>query len=316
MRNIPHKDGVSLLGKYDTLDEIVITKHVDWATGHGIDAFLMNWNGADKGSDENIKYIVETLKDFKGSPKIGILWGSHPQVMSVSQDGKYDMDYLPNRDEFLREMDYLATEFMKNPNYLTTNDGRPIIYFYESKALKGEIPQLILDARNTTRGKIGNNPFIISDEIGWLFTYPGDWLKIEGNSLACLLSFDAISDWACCIDRSKQEYIDNYETYLDILYNRWSSFLRNYNTIFVGNAIPGFDEIYIYYTNDYPYTKKSQLFKNRLEIAFKYIDSRFKMVRIDTWNDWSEWTNIEPTREELFAYLNAIIEVLRSQTKN
>jgi hypothetical protein len=40
------------------------------------------------------------------------------------------------------------------------------------------------------------------------------------------------------------------------------------------------------------------------------------MVRIDTWNDWSEWTNIEPTREELFAYLNAIIEVLRSQTKN
>jgi hypothetical protein len=88
MRNIPHKDDVSLLGKYDTLDEIVIAKHVDWATGHGIDAFLMNWNGADKGSDENIKYIMETLKDFKGSPKIGILWGSHPQVMSVSQDGK------------------------------------------------------------------------------------------------------------------------------------------------------------------------------------------------------------------------------------
>jgi archaellum component FlaC len=309
--------GYPLLGAYNVRDPIVIYKHADWATGHGIDAFLMNWNGADKSSDENIKHIMETLENFKGSPKIGILWGPHPQVMAVSEDGKYDMDYLPNKEEFLREMDYLATTFMKNPNYLTTNDGRPIIYFYESKALKGDIPQLILDARKIIKGKTGNNPFIIGNEIGWLFTYPEDWLKIEGNSLTRLLSFDAASDWAGCIDRSKQEYIDNYETYLDILYSRWSSFLRNYSTIFVGSAIPGFDEIYIYYTNDYPAIPKTpNIFKNRLEIAFKYMDPRFKIIRIDTWNDWSEWTNIEPTREELFGYLDVIIEVLRNQTKN
>jgi hypothetical protein len=309
--------GYPLLGAYNVRNPIVIYKHADWATGHGIDAFLMNWNGADKASDENIKYIIEILKDFKGAPKIGILWGPHPQVMVVGQDGKYDMDYLPNKEEFLNEMSYLATTFMKDPNYLTTNDGRLIIYFYESKALKGDIPQLILDARNIVKDRTGSNPFIIGDEIGWLFTYPEDWLKIEGNSLGRILSFDAVSDWAGSIDRSKQEYIDNYEAYLNILYNKWSNFLRNYNTIFVGSAIPGFDEIYIYYTNDLPPIPKSpQLFKNRLEIAFNYMDPRLKMIRIDTWNDWSEWTNIEPTREELFEYLDVIVEILRSYTKN
>jgi hypothetical protein len=309
--------GYPLLGAYNVRDPIVIYKHADWATGHGIDAFLMNWNGADKSGDGNIKYIMVSLKDFKGAPKIGILWGPHPHVMVVNKDGKYDMNYLPNKEEFLREMNYLATTFMKDPNYLTTKDGRPIIYFYESKALKGDIPQLILDARNTIKNETGSNPFIIGNEIGWLFTYPEDWLKINGNSLTRLLSFDAISDWAASIDRSKQEYIDNYETYLDILYNKWSKFLRNYNTIFVGSTIPGFDEIYIYYTNDYPPIPKSpKLFKNRLEIAFNYMDPRFKMVRIDTWNDWSEWTNIEPTREELFGYLDIIVEILRSYAKN
>jgi hypothetical protein len=277
--------GYPLLGAYNVRDPIIIYKHADWATGHGIDAFLMNWNGADKSGDENIKYIMETLKDFKGSPKIGILWGPHPQVMTVSEDGKYDMNYLPNKEEFLREMDYLATIFMKNPNYLTTNDGRPIIYFYESKALKGDIPQLILDARNIIRGKV-NNPFIIGDEIGWLFTYPEDWLKIEGNSLTRLLSFDAISDWAGSIDRSKQEYIDNYETYLDILYNRWSSFLRNYNTIFVGSAITGF----WYNPNIHPYTEYS--------------------LRLSTLKSFAESQNLQVVYEDDYALEEFIRQVV------
>jgi len=32
-----------MLGEYDSGDPIVISKHIDWATGHGIDAFSISW---------------------------------------------------------------------------------------------------------------------------------------------------------------------------------------------------------------------------------------------------------------------------------
>ena len=34
-----------LLGKHDTTDPIVVNKHIDWATGHGIDFFAVSWPG-------------------------------------------------------------------------------------------------------------------------------------------------------------------------------------------------------------------------------------------------------------------------------
>jgi hypothetical protein len=302
--------GYPLLGAYNVRDPIVVYKHADWATGHGIDAFLMNWNGADKASDDNIFYIIEILKDFKGAPRIGILWGPHPEVMAVNERGEYIMDDAHNRKEFLKEMEYLAKRYMNSPLYLVTNDLRPIIYFYESKALKGDIPGLIDECRDVIREATGRNPFIIGDEIGWLFTYPQEWLKISGNSLERLKSFDAVSDWAGAQDRSKQDYIDNYIRYLDNLYYEWSTFLKKYNIVFVGSAIPGFDEIYIHYKPDLPPIPKApQLFEERLRIALKYTHP-VKMIRIDTWNDWGEWTNVEPTVEEGMAYLEVLKKVL------
>ena len=60
--------GSPILGEYDSRDEIVISKHIDWATGHGIDFFIMSWWGPNSFEDEILKnYILKNplIKDVK-----------------------------------------------------------------------------------------------------------------------------------------------------------------------------------------------------------------------------------------------------------
>jgi hypothetical protein len=47
-------DYFPLLGRYLSKDKVVINKHIDWATGHKIDFFLINWSGLDY-QDEALK---------------------------------------------------------------------------------------------------------------------------------------------------------------------------------------------------------------------------------------------------------------------
>jgi hypothetical protein len=47
----------------------------------------------------------------------------------------------------------------------------------------------------------------------------------------------------------------------------------------------------------------------KLKIASRYLDSP-KIIRIDTWNDFGEWSYVEPTQKEAFTYLEKLREVL------
>ena len=307
-----------LLGAYDVRDPLTICKHVDWAKGFGVDVFLMNWTTIGDEQDKNIKKILENMnQNINCRIDIAILWGPDPEKMINSPPPDhpdwdlYDMSNEFNQNVFLNDMKYLAETYFTNRLYFKLS-GRPVIYFYNSKSMRGPLPKLIKLARKEIENLIGAEPFIIGDEIGWLFTYPEDWINVDDNSLERLTAFDAISDWAGSHDRSDPEYIEKYEEYLDILYSKWSEFLIKNDVGFVPSAIPGFYEIYKGYERNYPPIPRSpEKFRERLRIAMKYMDPKLKIIRIDTWNDWGEWTNIEPMKKEKFTYLEVLKNVLK-----
>ncbi len=41
------------------------------------------------------------------------------------------------------------------------------------------------------------------------------------------------------------------------------------------------------------------------------MDPNLKIIRIDTWNDWGEWSNVELTSEEGFSYLEIIKDICK-----
>jgi len=67
-----------LLGEYVSSDPLIMSKHIDWATGHGIDGFFISWSGYEEG---DVKYFDSNLKILLNNPlasqiKIAILYES------------------------------------------------------------------------------------------------------------------------------------------------------------------------------------------------------------------------------------------------
>jgi len=58
MKNIPMKgDDGPLLGNYDASDDIIQSKHIDWATGHGVNVFWIS-------SNLNSPYEVNVIENY------------------------------------------------------------------------------------------------------------------------------------------------------------------------------------------------------------------------------------------------------------
>jgi hypothetical protein len=56
--------------------------------------------------------------------------------------------------------------------------------------------------------------------------------------------------------------------------------------------------------------QKIRSLEERLKIAIKYLDNKRPILKIDTWNDWGEWSYIEPSRNEGFSYLEILKFIL------
>ena len=316
-------DGRPILGAYHQRDKIIIYKHMDWATGYGIDVFLVDWSHTiyeddPFKTDQNIMEIFKVAKNFSGPPKIGILLDPVFENMKAIKCGDwtcYDIDDPKSVSYLLNITRYIAERYMKDENYFKYNE-KPVIYIYESSSMRGNMSELLKKLRYIIKNETNMEPIFIGDEISWLFTYPEDWLNINGNTIERLRAFNVISDWAGSYDGSNKEYVDNYEIYMDILYNKWSKFLINENLHIVPSVLPGFKFIYVYATQEVvPLPKSPDKFKERLEIALNYMDLNIRMIRIDTWNDWGEWTNIEPDTKYYFKLLEVLKETLENYTK-
>jgi hypothetical protein len=65
-----------------------------------------------------------------------------------------------------------------------------------------------------------------------------------------------------------------------------------------------------------PLPRGADLFKKRLKIALRHLDPRLPILKIDTWNDWGEWSYFEPTVKEGFACLEALKSPLEGYIEN
>jgi len=63
-----------LLGKYSSKDTIVINKHIDWATGHGIDLFLVQWSGIDYQDEAFKSHFLSADLVKRGDIKFAVLY--------------------------------------------------------------------------------------------------------------------------------------------------------------------------------------------------------------------------------------------------
>jgi len=152
---------------------------------------------------------------------------------------------------------------------------------------------------------LGFEPYLIGDEIEIRW---GE--RIDSNRLK---AFDAVTGYTL---PPTGNYVDRSPSAVRAEYSRWQSAAHSVGVEIVPSVSPGFDDRYLvqtgYRTKSYGYVPRSiEYFKTNLQIAKEFVD-KSKLLKISTWNEWEENTNIEPTVQEGYDYLRLLRDAVSS----
>ncbi|WP_267643243.1 glycoside hydrolase family 99-like domain-containing protein [Haloarchaeobius amylolyticus] len=129
-----------VLGEYASDDPAVVDQHLAWCLEHGIEWLSVSWWGPGSGSDTALDGTL-TERDLFGELKFSILY----ETVGRLEDYDYDLDDPGARERLRSDFEYLAEKYFQAENYLYI-DGEPVVYFYVSNHLHGDIEAAFAEA--------------------------------------------------------------------------------------------------------------------------------------------------------------------------
>ena len=287
-----------ILGLYNSQDKIVINKHIDWATGHGIDCFVLSWWGPYSFEDETIKIILNS--DLAKDIKLAILYESLGRLRYSSVNGEISINLNDtyNRQVLVNDFDYINKNYFLHPSYMRI-DEKPVIFIYLSRVFGGDMEGVI----NNLRSKY--NVFIVADEVYW--QNPKEPEVIERIKL-----YDGVT--AYNMHTNIDWIIEDFENNVSDKYREWLEVIKTLNIYFVPSSIPGFDDREVR-TGNIPIPRSIERFMKHLDIAVSNSYPTPKMILITSFNEWHENTQIEPSVNYELDYLKLLKSYLESHEK-
>jgi hypothetical protein len=121
--------------------------------------------------------------------------------------------------------------------------------------------------------------------------------------------FDAVT--AYNMHRSQPDIFEDFAGKIATHYNLWSTAAAQQGTGFIPNVIPGFDDTAVRPEAQHPIIPRSQtLFTDQLESSLSLTNTPPHMIMITSWNEWHEYTSIEPSKEYGLGYLESLSTIL------
>lgn len=284
--------GTPLLGEYDSMDPIVICKHIDWATGHGIDVFIVSWWGPRTWEDAVLHALINSpcVTDIK----FAILYESLGRLKV--KNGTIDLDDEENIKILIEDFKYIS-KYFSYPQYLKI-ESRPLVVLYLARSFRGNVSRALYELRKSIR-ELGFEVYLVGDLVYW----QDPITEIEHISL-----YDAVTAYNMHINN--KNILDHFEEFLRIKYGEWFSMTRALGVGFIPSVLPGFDDKVVR-SGNLPLPKSVERFRKQLELAKQYMDPKLKIIAITSFNEWHEYTYIEPSYEDGFDYLKIIKEFIK-----
>jgi len=303
--------GEPLLGGYDSRDPDVIRKHIDWATGHGIDFFLVSWGFHGPGTFTDIVLKDHFLRsELVCDIKFAILYETNGRLKSARDELLgYDivnLDDSRNQEILFADFDYFERVYFNHPQYLRIHDA-PVVFFDILRLFGGDVVGVFDKLRDRMKLHYGHDLFIISDQATSMS--PDDPLQREiAEAVDAIGTYQAFQWAPHFFDPSAAVWTD-FESYVPGVFGPWKSLSQSLGKYFAPGVVPGWDKRGV--DPDLPVLPKSpERFKKQIEIAKDFIDPELPMVLITSWNEWFEYTAVEPSEEHGFRYLEIIKESL------
>ena len=319
---------IPLWGYEDETDPKVMEKKIDAAVSHGVNIFVFDWYWY-----EGDPFLEECINDgFLGAEnndqiEFYIMWANHAATTLWDKRLSHEYDTIwegaVDRRNFDLLTDRIIAKYLHHPSYYKI-DGEPVFSIYELGTLisgLGGVKQTreALDAFREKVKKAGF-PGLHLQAILWNnipetgSNVPGDKNTTQDNTIEAL-GINSLTNYQY-VHLSKP--VDSFTEWCNTGIANWDNWDQSFSVPFFPHVSTDWD------TNSRFYEYKTCLkegvtpdnFKIYLEKAKAYLDShpeQVKLVTINSWNEWSEGSYLEPDVEFGYGYLEAVREVFKPQ---
>jgi len=323
---------VPLLGYTDEADPVVMAEKMKLAADSGITNFIFDWYYYNDGPFLERALEEGFLKaENPRNLKFSVMWANHDWVdIHPAKRGvdhvlrPVQMSEIITEETFVKATDRMIDRYFCHPNYYKI-DGECFLSIYNITGLINSFKTVgrtrkILDGfreRAAKKGiKLHLNAVICGVEI-----LPGENVVTDINRLTANLSIDSITSyvWAHHIEWSDfptQDYVP-YARESEML---WKKFEQTYSVPYYPNVSVGWDSSPRTTVSDkfehvgYPFctllvNNTPQNFEESLKNCKDYLENcslKHKMLVINSWNEWTEGSYLEPDEEHGYAYLESI----------
>lgn len=331
-----HQPKVPLWGYQDESDPHVFEKKIAVAHDHGLDALIFDWYWYNDGPFLNAAldrgYLGATNnKDLK----FAIMWANHdwydvhPAKLTSPPHLQFSGDVT--RETFNTISDQLLKLF-QHPSYLKI-DGSPYFSMYELyrfvESMGGVHGAAEALALLRSKAKAAGLPGVHVNAVTWgVKLLPGQSEISNLSELLEQLTIDSVTSYVWVhhtksADTFTTEYSDirqQYEKYREAARTQWG---RTYfpNVTVGWDSTPRSCQTDNFRLAAYPFgsvlvNNTPQAFEAALrsakDFAGKYLQEGQRLITINSWNEWTEGSYLEPDKEHGFAYLEAIRKVFKS----
>jgi len=274
--DIFNADNYPLLGPYDSKDIGVIRAHMEMAKQAGIDGFIVSWWGISSFEDQGMRRILQTAAETG-------------MEVSIYYESVRDL----TKQQIIDELRYVVGEYGGDPAFMK-DQGKPVIFVYVP-LYDGRDARFWAEVRRSVEDAVGSIALIA-----------------DHNQLGVDLSeaFDGFHSYIY-LGNDPQEYYSNAiaRTSAGRPRNVSEAFAEAYGgqpTIyyykpFLVTISPGFNSTDWNPEGPQVSREDGQRYTRFWEAA---IDLQAYAVLLTSWNEWHEGTELEPSREYGFSYLN------------
>ena len=313
---------VPLWGYEDESDPKVMEKKIATAVKYGVNVFIYDWYWYD-----NQPFLEKGINDgflkAKNCQDIQffLMWANHDG--GSSWDKKKSTNFFwpgaVDRATFDTVVDRVISRYMKQPNYYKI-DGKPVFSVYELGTLikgLGGVEQT-KDALASFRRKVkaAGFPDLHIQTILWgnipasVSQVPGDKIPSQ-NGTVTSLGIDSLTSYQFCHTTSPS---GPYSAWADRAVGQWDGWAKEFSMPYFPHVSVGWDTNPRRNAYD-PATvveRSPERFQAALESARQHVDKqglRPGLITINSWNEWSEGSYLEPDERYGFKYLEAVKSV-------
>lgn len=295
---------VPKVGKYNIANGVVpaavMTEHIAQAQRGGIDYFLFSFRSPNRDAN-NYKTDSTLVKSFlnvnTANQKFALAYNFSNSTYAINTTAPLEND-ATKLEQFMKDFERVAP-FLKDANYIKVN-GKTLLYIMNAHILFSNDNAAIYTKLRARMAALDIQMYIVGMQDRWTpparypFRYEKGVDAIYHQSFSSELS--SYDRWFLLPQAMDQNW--QYS-------RKW--FMENIGVDYVPNITPAFTWKILQPANanpTYPRTDNGAMFQKLCNVAKMNASENTRLILIDSWNNWSYDSQLEPAESYGDLYLN------------